>query len=191
MKVEATARLADWPGTHLVLPTETFSDVLLLDDPVRPVQLIFPGRANTDGDALAWLPKERVVVTGDVVVSPIPFGFFSFPGEWIEVLKRIKSMNFAVLIPGHGEPQRDTVYLDRLTTTLRDVRDQVGPLARAGKSLEDVRKAVNFDAQLALFGDTPRRQRHFDDFWLKPMVVNAYVEAKGTPMVQGNEALYK
>lgn len=191
MKVEATARLADWPGTHLALPTETFTDELLLDDPVRPVRLIFPGRANTDGDAIAWLPNERIVVTGDVVVAPVPFGFFSFPSEWTDVLQRIKAMNFAVLIPGHGEPQRDSVYLDKLIATLSDIRGQVGPLARDGKTLDEVRKAVNYDVQRAVFADTPRRKRHFEEFWLKPMTVNAYLEAKGEPMVQGNEALYK
>jgi glyoxylase-like metal-dependent hydrolase (beta-lactamase superfamily II) len=191
MKVEATARMADWPGTHLALPTETFAQELSLDDPVRPVRLIFPGRANTDGDAIAWLPKERIVVTGDVVVAPVPFGFFSFPGEWSAVLERLKAMNFAVLIPGHGEPQRDAAYLDKLIATIADIRAQVAPLARQGKGLEEVRKAVNYDAQRAIFGDTPRRKRHFEEFWLKPMTVNAWLEARGQAMVQGDEALYK
>ena len=63
-------RMVDFRGTYLVLPTETFTRELLLDDPVRPVRLIHPGRANTDGDAIAWLPNERIVVTGDIVVSP-------------------------------------------------------------------------------------------------------------------------
>jgi glyoxylase-like metal-dependent hydrolase (beta-lactamase superfamily II) len=86
LKVEAVARRVDWPGTHLALPTETFAKEVLLDDPLRAVRVFFPGRANTDGDAMAWLPKQRIVITGDVVVSPIPFGFYSLPGEWIAVL---------------------------------------------------------------------------------------------------------
>jgi glyoxylase-like metal-dependent hydrolase (beta-lactamase superfamily II) len=191
MKAEATARMADWPGTHLALPTETFTDELLLDDAVRPIRLIHPGRANTDGDAIAWLPKERVVITGDIVVSPVPFGFGSFPGEWIAVLQRLKAMNFAVLVPGHGEPQRNAAYLDRLIATITDIRDQVTALAKAGKGLEEVKQAVNYDAERAVFADTPRRRRHFEAFWLNPMTVNAYMEAKGQPVVQGDEALYK
>ena len=43
------------------------------------MRLRFLGRANTEGDAIAWLPRQRIVMTGDVVVSPTPFGFFSFP----------------------------------------------------------------------------------------------------------------
>jgi glyoxylase-like metal-dependent hydrolase (beta-lactamase superfamily II) len=145
-------RMMDIRGTHLVPPTETFERELLLDDPVRPVRLIHPGRANTDGDAMAWLPNERIVVTGDIVVHPLPFGFYSFPADWLQVLDGIRALNFAILIPGHGEPQTDNAYLDRLTATLTDLRTQIGPLARQGLSLDAVRQRLNWDAQWAIFG---------------------------------------
>lgn len=191
MKRESAARIADFKGTSLALPTETFTDRLLLADAERPVELIFPGRANTDGDAVAWLPKERILVTGDTVVWPIPFGFGSFPREWVEVLKGYRAMNYAMLIPGHGEPQTNTAYVDRLIATIGDIRNQVGPLARRGLSLEEVNKRVDYSAQTAIFGDTRRHKLQFDGFWLKPMTVNAWYEAKGLPMVQGNEDLYR
>jgi glyoxylase-like metal-dependent hydrolase (beta-lactamase superfamily II) len=142
-------RKADLAGTYLVLPNETFIRELLLDDPVRPILLMFLGRANTEGDAVAWLPKDRVVATGDIVVSPLPFGFYSFPGEWIEVLGKLKALDYRLLIPGHGEPQADTAYLDRLIGTLTDVRAQVGPLARQGMTLEQVRTKVDFRSRRA------------------------------------------
>jgi glyoxylase-like metal-dependent hydrolase (beta-lactamase superfamily II) len=187
---DTRGRMADVRGTFLVLPTETFTDELQLDDPVRPVRLIHPGRANTDGDAIAWLPNERIVVTGDVVVSPIPFGFYSFPGDWLRALDRIRALNFRTLIPGHGEPQTDSVYLDRLTATLTDLRSQIGPLARQGLSLEEVQRRVNWDAQRSIFGDTPRNRTLFDAFWLRPMTINTYREARTQPFEQGDESLY-
>ena len=187
---EVRARRLDWRGTHLVMPTETFTNELLLDDRERPVRLMFLGRANTDGDAIAWLPNERIVVTGDVVVHPIPFGFYSFPGEWIAVLERIKALNYRILVPGHGEPQTDTVYIDRIGATLRDLRAQIGPLARQGLSLEQVRERVDWNPQRDIFGDTPRNRLLIDAFWLTPMTVNTYMEARGTPMVQGDESIY-
>ena len=76
-------------GTVLVMPTRILDRELTLDDPERPVRLLHLGRANTDGDALAWLPRQRIVATGDVVVAPTPFGFFSFPEDWIGVLERL------------------------------------------------------------------------------------------------------
>lgn len=175
----------DYRGTHLVPPTEIFTDRLMLADAERPVEFLFLGRANTDGDAVAWLPRQRIVATGDIVVAPTPFGFFSFPESWIGVLERLKGMNFAVLIPGHGEPQADTAYLDRLIATIRDIRAQVGPLAREGLSLDQVRERVDFSAQTAIFGTTPRQRLQFEGYWLRPMVENAWLEARGDPIVQG------
>ncbi len=172
-------------GTLLVLPTETLGREMLIDDSERPVRLMFLGRANTEGDAVAWLPRQRIVVTGDVVVAPTPFGFFSFPEDWIGVLERLKALDFALLIPGHGEPLADTAYLDRLIATIRDIRAQVGPLARQGLSLEEVRERVDFSAQTAIFGTTPRLRSAFEGYWLTPMVENAWREARGLPIIQG------
>ena len=142
-------------------------------------------RANTDGDAIAWLPRQRILVTGDIVVSPIPFGFFSFPESWISVLQRLKGFDFALLVPGHGEPQRDATYLDRLIGTIADIRAQVAPLARQGLGLDEVRKKVDFSRQSDIFGTTPRLRAAFEPLWLTPMVENAWKEARGVPIVQG------
>ncbi len=190
MESDTRERMISIRGTYLVLPNETFTDELRLDDPVRPVHLRFLGRANTEGDAIAWLPNERIVVTGDIVVHPVPFGFYSFPGDWLGVLERIKALDYRILIPGHGEPQTDTVYIDRLAATLRDLRAQIGPLAGQGLSLEEVRRRVNWDAQRAIFGDTPRNRLLFDAYWLSPMTVNTYMEARGQGFEQGDETLY-
>jgi glyoxylase-like metal-dependent hydrolase (beta-lactamase superfamily II) len=172
-------------GTYFVPPTETFSDHLLLDDPDRPIELRFLGRANTEGDAIAWLPKQRIVAAGDIVVAPLPFGFFSYPADWLTVIDKLKAMDFALLVPGHGEVQTDRAYLDKLSATIRDVRAQVGPLAKQGLSLEETRKRADFSAQTAIFGTTPRLARGFEGNWLQPMVENAWREAKGLPIVQG------
>jgi glyoxylase-like metal-dependent hydrolase (beta-lactamase superfamily II) len=185
MAREAQAGAADFHGTYLVPPTETFIDHLTIDDPERPVQLMFLGRANTEGDAIAWLPRQRILMTGDIVVSPIPFGFGSYPESWIGVLQRLKALNFALLVPGHGEPMSDAAYLDRLIAAIGEIRAQVGPLARQGLTLEQVRQRVDLSAQTALFATTPRAGRLFDAYWLQPMVENAWKEARGVPILQG------
>lgn len=191
MRADVVTRLEDIPGTYLVLPTETFRDELLLDDPVRPVRFMFLGRANTEGDAVAWLPNERIVMTGDVVVMPVPFGFFSFPGDWINVLERLKALNYAILVPGHGEPQTDTAYVDKLITSITDFRTQVAPLAQQGLTLDEVRARMDYTRQQELFGDTPRNRLLLEPFWQRTMTVNAYREARGEPFEQGDESLYE
>lgn len=182
---EYRARLPDLAGTHLVAPSEPLGEEIVIDDPERPVRLLFLGRANANGDAIVWLPNQRLVATGDVVVSPTPFGFFSFPADWIETLGRIKALGFEILVPGHGLPQTDSGYIDRLTATIADIRAQVGALAAQGLTLDQVRERVDFSAQTAIFGPTPRRRIAFEGLWLRPMIENAYKEATGAPIVQG------
>ena len=175
----------DFRGSYIVPPTETFERQLLLDDPDMPVRLMFLGRANTDGDLVAWLPKQKLVVTGDIVVSPYPFGFGSYPADWAATLGKIKSLGFATLIPGHGKPQGDPAYLDKLVTVIAEIRRQVGPLAKQGLSLEEVRKKVDFSKVGELFGTTPRDKANFQGLFADPMTKSAYQEALGQKIVQG------
>lgn len=174
------------PDNVRIATTETFHDRLLLDDPEAPVELWFLGRANTDGDAVAWLPRQRVLVTGDIVVAPMPYGFSSFPADWLETIARLKAFDFALLVPGHGRPMRDAAYLDRLAALIADLRAQVGPIARQGLPLDEVRRRVDFSAQRAIFAGTDRWRRFlFDAYWVEPIVRSAWLEARGEPIVQG------
>ena len=191
MRTDVLARLSDIPGTYLVLPTETFTDELVLDDPVRPVRLMFLGRANTEGDAIAWLPREKIVITGDAVVAPVPFGFFSFPGEWLTVLERVKALNYSILVPGHGEPQTDTVYVDKLIASIGDIRAQVAALVDEDLTPDEIRGRMVNTTHMEMFGDTPRHRAQLEAFWLRTMPINAYREARGEPFEQGDESLYE
>lgn len=179
-------RLKEQMGAYIVLPTETFTDRLLLADARAPVELRYIGRTNTDGDLIAWLPRQRVVATGDMVVAPTPYGFNSYPGEWIAALERLKGLNYAALIPGHGAVQRDTAYLDRLIASLRDVRAKVAPLALQGLTLEQVMERLDYREQTRLFaGDSAWAARWLKAYWLDPISSSAWREAKGVPIEPG------
>jgi len=179
------AFLADFKGSYIVPPTETFEHELLIDDRDVPVRMLHLGRANTAGDALAWLPKQKILATGDIVVAPSPFGFGSYPGDWIETIGKVKAMGFVTLIPGHGQPQKDTAYLDKLIAAITDIRAQVRPLAKSGIPVDDVKKKVDFSKSIALFGDSERMKRNAEGLFFDPMIPNAYHEARGEPIVQG------
>jgi len=180
--------VSDFRGTYIVPPTETFEHQLLINDPAIPIRLMFLGRANTAGDLVAWLPRQRIVESGDIVVSPCPFGFGSYPADWIQTIGKLKSMGFKTLIPGHGHPQSDTSYLDKLITTISEIRSQVGPLAKQGLSLEEVQKKMSFAKVGELFGTGPRDQANFKALFSDPMTEMAYKEARGEPIIQGSPA---
>lgn len=175
----------DMDGTVLAIPTRTFEDRLVLADAEAPVEALFLGRANTDGDAVVWLPRQRVLIAGDVVVSPFPFGFGSYPAEWGEVLKRLKAYGFNHLVPGHGPVQSDRSYLDAMTALISDTRSQVAALAKAGATLEEARAKVDLSAHAErMVGADPWLRRWFQRYWTEPFVASAYKEATGQPISQ-------
>jgi len=176
----------DFIGSYIVPPTETFEHELVINDRDVPVHMMYLGRANTEGDAIAWLPKQKIVATGDIVVSPYPFGFGSYPTEWIATLGKLKALGFTTLIPGHCEPLHDISYLDRLVASIRDLQTQVAPLAKAGMSVDDVRKKVDFSKSIAMFGDKPRDKANLQGLFFDPMIGSTYKEARGEPIKQGD-----
>jgi glyoxylase-like metal-dependent hydrolase (beta-lactamase superfamily II) len=180
-------RLNRQMGNYIVLPTETFTSSVTIDDPVAPVHLYTFGRGNTGGDLVAWLPRQRVLFTGDLVVAPSPYGYNSTTHSWIGVLRRLKRFPFAFLVPGHGTVQRDTRYLDTMIWSMRDVDAQVGKAIAAGKSADHAWQAFDKSRQIQRFGArTPWARRWLDDYWLEPIVSSAYRELKGEPVIEGS-----
>jgi hypothetical protein len=48
---------------------------------------------------VTYLLKERIASTGDLVVAPIPFGFGSYPTEWLAVLDSIVALGPSTIVP--------------------------------------------------------------------------------------------
>jgi glyoxylase-like metal-dependent hydrolase (beta-lactamase superfamily II) len=174
-------RRRDGPGTHVVLPTEIVTDKLVLDDPAAPVEALFLGRANTSGDLVAWLPRQRVVATGDVVVSPVPFMFNIYPAEQVAVLEGIKGLGFAHLVPGHGAPQHDQRYVDTLIAFIQAARGEAARLAAAGG--KPAESTLDMDAwRVRLAGADAWHTRWFDDYAAAPLMDSAFREATKAPL---------
>jgi glyoxylase-like metal-dependent hydrolase (beta-lactamase superfamily II) len=176
---------ADMDGAVTLTPKEDFSDRLLIDDDAAPVEALFLGRANTDGDAVVWLPRQSVMVTGDILVAPIPFGFGSYPTDWLAVLRRISAFPAALLVPGHGAPLTDDAYLLRVGAAVEGVRDQIARSVGEGLDQKQARAALRMDDLARQFvGADPWLRRWFDSYFLDPLAVTAFREAKGEPIVQ-------
>lgn len=177
----ALTRIPDIKGTYMVLPDITFTDNYRLDDTVAPIEIAYLGWANTDGDAVVWLPRQRVLAAGDAVVEPIPYMFSIRPTQMEAVLKRIDRYRYRVMVPGHGVPQRNHAYLARLMTLTDEVQRQVDPIAR-GLTLEEVTARTDFSAQRKIFaGDDKWLAYWFDQYALEPLIASVYREARGEP----------
>lgn len=171
---------------QLTPPDLTFTDEIVLHRGAREIHIKYLGRGNTEGDAIVWLPKEKVLASGDLVVAPIPYGFGSFPAEWIETLDKLSAYDFKVLVPGHGEVQKDRAQVRLIQELLREVRKQVGESVKKGLDLEATRKAVDLSAfEKRIAGDDKTLKVLFNAWWVSPIVRSAWLEANGKPIVQG------
>lgn len=165
---------------RLVLPTITFDQRLTLYVGGREIQILYFGRGNTRGDVAVYLPRERVLATGDLLVHPVPFAYGSFLGEWIQSMKKLRELDASVIVPGHGPLMRDKEYLDTVIALLESVTSQVQDAVKRGLSLEETRKAVNLESfRRRLAGDDPVRLETFDDSIIRVGIERAYKEAKG------------
>jgi cyclase len=94
----------EFPRLELELPTVTFEDRLVLHDGDHEIQLWHPGEpAHTAGDVTVFLPRERVLFTGDIAFHYVtPLAFQGHVGNWIKAADRVLAVEADVMVPGHG-----------------------------------------------------------------------------------------
>jgi glyoxylase-like metal-dependent hydrolase (beta-lactamase superfamily II) len=119
------------------LPDVTFKDRLDVTLGERRIQILNYGRAVTPGDTFIYLPAERVLATGDLLVNPISFALSCYPTEWLATLTKLDALDTAVIVPGHGLPLRDK-------TLLHATRDLFRELLSRGKEAKS--NGVDVDA---------------------------------------------
>jgi glyoxylase-like metal-dependent hydrolase (beta-lactamase superfamily II) len=145
-------------------PDRTVDSSLTVDLGGREVQLRFLGRGNTAGDIVAWLPDDKVMLTGDVVVYPWPFATQAYITEWGRVLRQIHGFDPAVLVPGHGDVMHDTGYLDQLAALMESISSQGRAAYSPGMTVDTLRSKIDLQAAAERFahGDAFIRS-NFDD----------------------------
>jgi glyoxylase-like metal-dependent hydrolase (beta-lactamase superfamily II) len=170
----------------VVAPTHTMTDRLVIDLGGRTAELRHIAPGNTKGDMFLWLPQERLLATGDIVVRPTPYGFFSYPRSWAGVIRQLKALGAKTIVPGHGDVMTDYAYLDLLAETMDLVATQVEASAKAGKTLEETRAAMDWSSVEKRFGAGDEMAGRLFNIWFKvPIVEAAYNLATG----KDNESL--
>jgi glyoxylase-like metal-dependent hydrolase (beta-lactamase superfamily II) len=132
----------DVAASRLSPPTVLFPNELYFDDGEHRVELLHLGVAHTHGDAMAWLPKERILFSGDACVN----GPYNFVGDgnvekWVATLDAAKKLGARVVCPGHGPRATDAVLGDQ-QMFFAELRGRVGALVHAGKSAREVNSSV-------------------------------------------------
>lgn len=163
------------PSLDLVYPDTVFAERMTFRRGDRSIVLEWLGRGNTDGDVVVWLPEERVLITGDLLVSPIPFAFNSPMLEWIETLERLASKKPELIVPGHGAPQTSTDYLLQVQSLLRATMADVQAAREVGVEFEELAAAVDLSEFRAQFVDNhPDRAFAWESYYLRPGLKSAW-----------------
>ncbi len=115
-------------------------------------ELHFLGRGHTGGDVVVYLPRERLVFTGDLLLPFPSYTGDAYVDEWAETLERLKELDFDLLLPGHGEATRDRAVIDMAQTSLRKLWTEVSSARDSGLSADQA--AARLDLA-AVFGAYP------------------------------------
>jgi len=138
--------LASQKELKLVPPNLTLKSEMTLFRGSREIQLRFLGRGHTGGDVVVYLPREKVVITGDFLTAGMSNLSDSFPDEWANSLDALKKLDFTTVLPGHGEAYTDKAKIDYYQAYLRDAWAQASQLKQQGVSAEEASKRIDMSA---------------------------------------------
>jgi glyoxylase-like metal-dependent hydrolase (beta-lactamase superfamily II) len=127
-------------------PNLTFNDTMTLVRGGREIRLVYLGRGHTDTDVVVFLPKERIVCTGDLMESVVSYAGDSFPEDWVATLQKLRSLDFDTVMPGHGVVFQGKGKIEAFERYLRDLQTQVTALKRQGVSVDDAAAKVDLTA---------------------------------------------
>ncbi|HET8674567.1 MAG TPA: MBL fold metallo-hydrolase [Blastocatellia bacterium] len=151
---QAEALMREIENLEVTLPNLTLDRSMSLHAGEREVRILYFGRGHTEGDVVVYLPREQVVVTGDLLTNSIPFMRDAYPLEWSATLAGVEALDYTHTIPGHGDVQQGKDRIKMLRSFLDDVTAAVRLAITEGKTLEDAKKSVK--AELA-----PRHEKNF------------------------------
>src|SRR5919206_4468713 len=126
------------PG--LTWPNLVFDRELTLWMGKTEVQLKHVGKGHSKGDTIAWLPKEKVLFSGDLVEEgTTPYCGDAYLREWPETLEKLRAFRAEKLVPGRGDAMMTAEASDAAIAAtagfLRDMRRSVEAGVKAGRRL--------------------------------------------------------
>jgi glyoxylase-like metal-dependent hydrolase (beta-lactamase superfamily II) len=141
-------------ATDAVVPTPstvTVSDELTLWRGGRPIRIMFVGRSHTGGDLVVHLPSDRVLITGDMLSTGVPFMGDGYVPEWPATLERLKGLEFDWIVPGHGPAFQDRAKIDQLQSYMRDFWTRAREMHQAGVPVAEAAARIDMRDHAADF----------------------------------------
>jgi len=127
------------------------------------LELLHWAPAHTSGDLVVYLPKEKIVFTGDIIATQLPDALIHLEKHgssegWLTTARGMAALDADQYVPGHGEIQTKGQIYDRLEKA-QAKRDKIAMMVKEGKSLTDIEAAVDAPAPAGRAGGPGRGGR--------------------------------
>jgi glyoxylase-like metal-dependent hydrolase (beta-lactamase superfamily II) len=130
-------------------PNVTLVDHMTLFRGDREIRLLYLGHGHTGGDIVVYLPREKVLCSGDLLVHDVANLIDGYLNEWPEALEKLKPIDFVDVIPGHGDPFKGKERIDWFQSYLRDLWKQGTALHEQQVSAADAARRIDMTAHKA------------------------------------------
>ena len=145
-RIDAELRLAESylrevTALKPALPTIAFERTMKLYRRDREIHLLHLGRAHTEGDVFVYLPREKVVITGDAVIGWTPYMGDGYPEDWVATLDILARLDFTQIIMGHGAVT-GREWLQTFRSYVHDMVEAVRRHVASGATLDEVKQRV-------------------------------------------------
>lgn len=132
-------------NTQAIPATRTYASQTRTVAEINGVKIEFwvPEAAHTRGDMLMWLPDDKVLIGGDVLVNTVTPAFRDAEVRlWVDTLAQVQQYPAKTIIPGHG-PLMTMQQAKKLHQQMAAFYAGVEKVYKSGGSEEDVRKQVS------------------------------------------------
>jgi len=181
-RVEAALRnrkeaLVDRKVFRAVPPTVDVADAMTLKRGGREIRIRFLGRGNTRGDLVVFLPNERILATGDLVVYPIPYATNVYAEEWVKTLDRLMAMPAATILPGHGPVMKDWSYVRKVQLAIQQTLAAVAAAKKEGLTVAQTTERVQLaELRDSFLNGKELMRAGYEAFFRTSLVRNAWEE---------------
>ncbi len=164
--------MAENPKVEIILPSTTVEDRLTLQRGERTIDIRYFGRGHTSADLVVYLPKEKIAITGDLVVWPVPYvgSPQSHPGDWSKTLDQILMLHPKMIVPGHGPVLTDDSQVKEMSKLFLTIDEQVRAAVKRGETLDQIHKNLNLDSFRDYFAGNSR---------IRKLIFRNYVAGRG------------
>lgn len=163
-----------YPTPKYIKPEMIFDSSITIYPGGLEIQISRWGNGHTIGDAMVWLPAEKILITGDNVVAPVPYSLGNYVKGQTEILEKIMQLDLSVIIPGHGRVLYDKKYVALLIPLFNSAEEKVKNCYLNGMTVDECIKSVNFDEFIPQFVTDDESAYAFKNYFAVPVIRAIY-----------------